>query len=61
MFFAATPTGVGQIAAVVIQLALSAFGASGMVLAVAEATKHATEWLTMAWTAQGKDDLIAAG
>ena len=60
MFLAATPTGVGQIAAVVIQLALSAFGAAGMVLAAAEATKHATEWLTMAWTAQGKDDVIAA-
>jgi len=60
MFFAATPTGVGQIAAVVIQLALSAFGAAGAVQAGVEALKHATEWLTIAWTARGKDDVIAA-
>jgi hypothetical protein len=59
-FLAATPTGVGQIAATVIQLGLSAFGAAGAIQAGAEALKHAGEWLTIAWTAQGKDDRIAA-
>jgi Domain of unknown function (DUF4157) len=59
-FLAATPTGVGQIAAVVIQLALAAFGAAGMTQAGAEAVKHASAWLTTAWTASGKDDRIAA-
>jgi hypothetical protein len=57
---AATPTGVGQIAAVVIQLALAAFGAAGLVQAGVEAVKHASAWLTTAWTANGKDDRIAA-
>ena len=59
-FLAATPTGVGQIAAVVIQLALAAFGAAGMVQAGLEAVQHASAWLTIAWTASGKDDRIAA-
>lgn len=59
-FLAATPTGVGQIAAVVIQLALAAFGAAGMVQAGIEAVNHASAWLTIAWTANGKDDKIAA-
>ncbi|HEX3474476.1 MAG TPA: hypothetical protein VHT91_05510 [Kofleriaceae bacterium] len=59
-FLGATPTGVGQIAATVIQLGLSAFGAAGAIQAGAEAIKHAIEWLTIAWTSQGKDDRIAA-
>ncbi|HEX8112343.1 MAG TPA: DUF4157 domain-containing protein [Kofleriaceae bacterium] len=59
-FFAATPTGVGQIAAVLIQLALSAFGAVGMVEAGVEALKHAGQWLTLAWTAKGKDEQLGA-
>jgi len=59
-FLAATPTGVGQIAATVIQLGLSAFGAAGAIQAGVEAIKHASEWLTIAWTAQGKEDRIAA-
>lgn len=59
-FLAATPTGVGQIAAVVIQLALAAFGAAGMLEAGVEAVKHASQWLTIAWTAHGKDERIAA-
>ena len=59
-FLAATPTGVGQVAAVVIQLALAAFGAAGMAQAVVEAVKHASEWLTIAWTAKGDDARIAA-
>lgn len=58
-FLAATPTGVGQIAAVVIQLALAAFGAAGMVQAGVEAAKHAGQWLTIAWTAKGNDEKIA--
>jgi hypothetical protein len=59
-FLAATPTGVGQIAATVIQLGLSAFGAAGAIQAGAEALQHASAWLTIAWTAHGKDDRIAA-
>jgi hypothetical protein len=59
-FLAATPTGVGQIAAVLIQLALSAFGAVGMVEAGALALKHAGQWLTLAWTAKGKDEQLGA-
>jgi hypothetical protein len=59
-FLAATPTGVGQIAATVIHLGLAAFGAAGAIQAGAEALKHAAEWLTLAWTAQGKEDHIAA-
>ena len=59
MFLAATPTGVGQAAAAVIQLALSAFGAAGMVEAGIEALKHATAWLTMAWTAHGRADVVS--
>jgi hypothetical protein len=58
-FLAATPTGVGQIAAVMIQLALAAFGAAGLVQAGVEAVTHASAWLTIAWTASGKDDRIA--
>jgi hypothetical protein len=59
-FLAATPTGVGQIAAVVIQLALAAFGAAGMAQAGVEAVKHASQWLTIAWTAKASDEKIAA-
>ena len=59
-FLAAAPTGVSQIAAVVIQLALSAFGAAGLVQAGIEAIKHATEWITLAWTAHGDAQKITA-
>jgi len=59
-FLAASPTGVGQIAAVLIQLALSAFGAVGLVEAGIEALKHAGQWLTLAWTAKGKDEQLGA-
>jgi hypothetical protein len=59
-FAAATPTGVGQAVAVVIQLALSAFGAAGAIQAGVEAMKHGAEWLTLAWTAKGNDKQIAA-
>ena len=57
-FLAATPTGVGQIAAVIIQLALAAFGAAGMAQAGIEALKHASSWLSLAWTAKGDDKQI---
>src|SRR5882757_755904 len=59
MFLAAVPTGVTQAVAAVMQLALSAFGAAGMVQGVIEAVKHGERWLTVAWTAHGKPELIA--
>ena len=59
MFLAGTPTGVGQAAAVVIQLALTSFGAAGMVEGGINALKHGSAWLTIAWTANGKPELIA--
>lgn len=46
--------------AAVIQLALSAFGATGAVIAGVEALKHASAWLTTAWTAKGDKEKIAA-
>jgi hypothetical protein len=52
-FLAATPTGVGQIAAVVIQFGLAAFGAKFAIDAGVQAVEHATQWLTLAWTANG--------
>jgi hypothetical protein len=58
-FLAATPTGVSQIAAIVIQLGLAAFGAAGLVEAGVEALKHASEWLRLAWTASGNKEKIA--
>lgn len=57
-FLAATPTGVGQAAAIVIQLALTAFGAKGVVEAGAKSLQHASQWLDLAWTANGKDEQI---
>jgi hypothetical protein len=59
-FLAATPTGVGQVAAVLIQLGLAAFGAVGMVEAGVEAIKHADAWLTQAWTASGDPAKVSA-
>ena len=58
-FLAATPSGVGQIAAVVIQFGLAAFGAIGLVTAGADALVHAADWLTLAWTASGDEKKIA--
>jgi hypothetical protein len=57
---AASPTGVGQIGAALIQLVLAAFGAAGMVQAIASALDHASKWLTLAWTAKGDDKQIAS-
>jgi hypothetical protein len=59
MLLAAAPTGVSQVIAAVIQLALSAFGATGMVEAGIDALKHGSAWLTMAWTAHGEAEIIA--
>ncbi len=59
MFLAAAPTGVSQAAAALIQLALSAFGAAGMVEAGVEALKHGSAWLTTAWTAHGQAEAIS--
>ena len=52
-FLAATPTGVGQLAAYVIQLALALFNAAGAVEAAKDGVGHASNWLTKAWTANG--------
>ncbi|MCG8421370.1 MAG: hypothetical protein MJE77_25915 [Proteobacteria bacterium] len=57
-FLAATPTGVGQLAAVVIQLGLAAFGASFAIDAGIEALKHGEQWLTLAWTAKGDPSML---
>jgi hypothetical protein len=59
VFLAATPTGVGQIVAVLIQLALAAFGAVGAAEAGAQALQHGSEWLNLAWTAHGKEAKLA--
>lgn len=56
---AATPTGVGQIIAVLIQLLLAALGAQGMVEAGVQALRHGGRWLNLAWTAQGDEAKLA--
>ncbi len=60
-FLAATPTGAGQLAAVVIQLGLAAFGAKLAVDACGQAQQHGEQWLTLAWTAHGEPEQLAAG
>lgn len=55
---AASPTGVGQLAAAVIQLGLAAFGAKGIIDAGVEALRHAERWLTQAWQANGSLEKI---
>ncbi|MBZ4370145.1 AHH domain-containing protein [Corallococcus sp. AS-1-6] len=57
-FLAATPTGVGQLAAALIQLGLAAFGAHGLIEAGGEALKHAQLWLTQAWEANGSAEKL---
>ncbi len=56
---AATPTGVGQLVAVLIQLGLAAFGAVGLVEAGVQAIQHGQAWLTTAWTCNGNPALRA--
>lgn len=60
MFLATVPTGVTQIAAILIQLLLALLGAKGLVDAGIEAVTHASNWLTLAWTASGDAAKIAA-
>lgn len=50
---AASPTGVGQLAAAVIQLGLAAFGAKGFIEASEGALKYAKAWILQAWAANG--------
>ncbi|MBN9687746.1 MULTISPECIES: AHH domain-containing protein [unclassified Corallococcus] len=57
-FLAATPTGVGQLAAALIQLGLAAFGAHGLIEAGGEALKHAQLWLIQAWEANGSQEKL---
>lgn len=59
MLLAASPTGVGQIVALVIQLGLAAFGAAGLATAGVAALKHASNWLTLAWEANGDEAMLA--
>jgi hypothetical protein len=59
-FLAATPTGVGQLAAAVIQLGLAAFGASVAIEACGQAIGHGKQWLTLAWTAHGDEAKLAS-
>ncbi|RKG67793.1 hypothetical protein D7V80_14940 [Corallococcus sp. CA054B] len=56
---AASPTGVGQLAAAIIQLALAVFGVQGLVEATGEALTHAKQWLVQAWQAHGNPEKIA--
>ncbi|HEX8703693.1 MAG TPA: hypothetical protein VF815_32955, partial [Myxococcaceae bacterium] len=50
---AATPTGVGQLAAAAIQVGLASLATEGVVQAGAKALEHATDWLNLAWQANG--------
>jgi hypothetical protein len=59
-FLAATPTGVGQLAAAAIQLGLAAFGASVAIEACGQAIGHGQQWLILAWTAHGDEARLAA-
>jgi hypothetical protein len=56
---AASPTGVGQVVALLIQLALAAFGAQGLIAAGVQALEHGQAWLTTAWTCNGNPALRA--
>jgi hypothetical protein len=57
---AASPTGMGQILAALIQLTLAMFGARGAVEAGAETLSHGRAWLDLAWSAKGDRAKIAA-
>jgi hypothetical protein len=56
---AASPTGVGQLAAAVIQLGLAIFGVQGLIEATGEALGHAKQWIVQAWQAHGSPEKIA--
>ncbi len=57
MALAVTPG--GQIPAIMIQLALAAFGAHGAATAAVQALEHAGRWLQLAWNASGREQRIA--
>lgn len=59
VLLAATPTGIGQLAAAAIQMGLGAWGAYGAAQAVDAALPHANAWLKTAWNANGNPTLIA--
>jgi hypothetical protein len=50
---AASPTGVGQLAAVLIQLILALLGVQAIVESLGEVVDHAGKWLREAWAAEG--------
>jgi len=50
---AVSPTGVGQLAAAIIQFGLALYGAKGVVEAGIAASQHGALWLRTAWTAKG--------
>lgn len=56
---AATPTGVGQLVALLIQLCLSLLMAGAAVQATEQAMQHGNQWLTLAWTAHGDEAQLA--
>lgn len=60
VLLAATPTGVGQLAAGCIQVALAAFGAKAVVDGTHEALEHGKTWLTLALSAHGDAAQVAA-
>lgn len=55
---AASPTGVGQLAAAAIQIILAAVAGHAAVEAGSAALDHGKAWLTLAWTAKGDDGQI---
>lgn len=59
ILLAATPTGVGQLAAAVIQVGLGAWAAYGAAEALDAAMPYAQKWLMTAWKANGDSKLIA--
>lgn len=56
---AATPTGIGQLAAAAIQLGLGAWAAYGAMEAIQAALPYAEKWLMTAWKANGDPKQIA--
>lgn len=55
---AVSPTGVGQLAALAIQLILAVFIGKAVVDTASQAITHAEQWLMLAWTAKGDDKQI---
>jgi hypothetical protein len=57
---AATPTGAGQLLAFLIQTLLAILGAAGMIDAASAALAHGSQWMKLAWSANGIDAKVAA-